>query len=104
MKITEGSLLQSGFTQTELQNLKNNVARFGGTLDEAVRDLSRRFRTLLWISVIFAVIFMLLVIFSTPVKILAGGVTFIIGIMIMMIAQPPVLSYKSWKALKEPRI
>ncbi len=103
MKITEEKLLQSGFTEPELRNIKTNVSRFGGTLDDAVKDLARRFKTLSWITAICAVVFILLLIFSSPVKILAGGVSFIVGITIMMLAQPPVLSYKSWKALRKNR-
>lgn len=49
MKITEDSLLHSGFTRKEIQKLNNNIANYGGDLDEVVHDLARRFKTLLWI-------------------------------------------------------
>ncbi|HFD7155407.1 hypothetical protein [Enterobacter cloacae] len=44
MKITEDSLLHSGFTRKEIQKLNNNIANYGGDLDEVVHDLARRFK------------------------------------------------------------
>lgn len=103
MNISQEKLLQSGFTQKELRKIKINVERFGGTLDMAIQDLACRFRLLTWITAVCAVIFILLVVFSSPVKIIAGGVAFVFGIAIMMFAQPPILSYKSWRYWRNNR-
>nr|WP_241199901.1 hypothetical protein [Erwinia billingiae] len=93
----------AGFTVQDLEKIKNNVARFGGTPEEAIKDLARRFSTLIWISVICTAIFIMLVIFGSPVKIFAGGVSFVTGITIMLFAQPVALSYKSWKVRRQTR-
>lgn len=97
MLVSEEGLLRSGFSSSELQIVKNNVESYGGTLDDAILDLARRFRTLTWIIAACTIIFLLLVMFSTGIKIIAGGVAFLFGIAIMMIGQPPVLCYKSWR-------
>lgn len=97
MDVSEEALLISGFSAEDVQKIKNNVERYGGTLEEVVSDLARRFSTLIWITAICALVFMLLVIFSSPVRMLAGGLSFVVGIAIMLCAQPPLLSYKSWR-------
>ncbi|MGY3161025.1 hypothetical protein ACVWVR_000293 [Ewingella americana] len=56
MKVSETSLLESGFSHVEVQKIKNNVELFGGTLEEAINDLARRFSTLLWVTAVFVVI------------------------------------------------
>ncbi len=40
MDVTEDALLRSGFTQSDVQKIKNNVESYGGTLGEAIQDLS----------------------------------------------------------------
>ena len=64
MKITEDSLLHSGFTRKEIQKLNNNIANYGGDLDEVVHDLARRFKTLLWIFSCGILFFIYLVFFQ----------------------------------------
>ncbi|MFC0140021.1 hypothetical protein ACFFJN_08085 [Erwinia mallotivora] len=103
MKITEEKLLKSGFSYNELSKIKNNIERFGGTLDDTILDLARRFRTLVWVSTACLIVFILLVVFSSPVKVFAGGLSFALGIAIMSLAQPPILSYKSWKIVRSKR-
>ena len=91
------ALLRSGFSSSELQTVKSNVESYGGTLEQAIHDLARRFRALTWIVTVCTLIFVMLVLFSTGIKIIAGGVAFLFGIGIMMFGQPPVLCYKSWR-------
>ena len=103
MKVSETSLLESGFSHIEVLKIKNNVERFGGTLEEAINDLARRFSTLLWVTAVFVVIFLLLAVFSTPIKVIAGGISFIFGFIIMLFAQPPIISFKSWRYKKSAK-
>ncbi|WP_435948287.1 hypothetical protein [Dryocola sp. BD586] len=100
MIVTEAALLDSGFTPSDLQKIKNNIESYGGTLEEAINDLARRFSTLLWVSVVCIAILLLLVVFSSPVRALAWGLAIFVGIIIMSLAQPPILSYKSWRYRK----
>ena len=37
MKVTDETLLNSGFTPSDLQKMKNNVESYGGTLGNAIR-------------------------------------------------------------------
>ncbi|WP_324028873.1 hypothetical protein GC087_17410 [Pantoea sp. JZ2] len=97
MLVSEERLLRSGFSSLELQTVKKTVEKYGGTLEQAILDLARRFRTLTWIIAACTVVFLLLLLFSTGIKIIAGGVAFLFGIAVMMIGQPPVLCYKSWR-------
>ncbi|WP_338113427.1 hypothetical protein [Yersinia bercovieri] len=97
MRVSEEALLSSGFSHTDLQKIKNNVESYGGTLEEAIQDLANRFRALTWVATGCVLVFIFLVIFSSTIKIVAGGLSFLLGISIMMFAQPPVLTYKSWR-------
>lgn len=100
MKVSETALLESGFSHAEIQKINKNVELYGGTLEEAINDLSRRFSTLMWVTVVFVVIFFFLCVFSTPIKALAGGISFAIGFVLMAFAQPFGISYKSWRYRK----
>ncbi|EOS96700.1 hypothetical protein LU631_16215 [Erwinia tracheiphila] len=100
MKVSETALMKSGFSHTDLQKIKNNVESYGGTLEEVINDLARRFSTLLWVTAVCVVVFLLLVVFSSPIRATAGGLAIIVGITIMSFAQPPILSYKSWRYQK----
>ncbi|WON78047.1 hypothetical protein [Serratia sp. UGAL515B_01] len=103
MKVSEEALLRSGFNPVELQKIKNNVDSYGGTLDEAIQDLANRFRALTWIVTGCLLTFIILVLFSSAIKIIAGGVAILFGVAIMMFAQPPVLCYKSWRFWRQNR-
>lgn len=100
MKVTDEALLRSGFTQSELQKVKNNIENYGGTLGEAINDLARRFITLAGVVCVCVFILLLLVVFSSPYRAMAWGLAMIFGIAIMSFAQPPVISYKSWRYSK----
>lgn len=103
MNVTDEALLRAGFTLSDLQKIKNNVERFGGTLEEAINDLARRFNTLLWVASVCFIALILLFVFSSPETAVAWGLAIIVGIVIMTFAQPPVLSYKSWLYRKVTR-
>ena len=100
MKVTDEALLRSGFTQPELQKIKSNIEKYGGTLGEAINDLARRFVTLAGVVAVCALILVLLIVFSSPDRAFAWGLAMIFGVAIMSFAQPPVISYKSWRYRK----
>ncbi|MFW0697412.1 hypothetical protein [Pantoea sp. R13S299] len=97
MIVNESELLKSGFTDADLKKIKNNLESYGGTLDEAVVDLKNRFRVLLWIVSACTLVFILLLCFSTKPYVLGGGLSLLIGIIIVTFIQPPVLAWKSWR-------
>lgn len=97
MDVTEDALLRSGFTQSDVQKIKNNVESYGGTLGEAIQDLANRFRVVLWIASACLMVFIILVLFSAKETVVGGGISILIAIVIVAFIQPPVLSYKSWR-------
>ena len=97
MKVTDEALLRSGFTQPELQKIKSNIEKYGGTLGEAINDLARRFVTLAGVVAVCTFILLLLIVFSSPDRVIAWGLAMLFGVVIMSFAQPPVISYKSWR-------
>ncbi|MBT0724522.1 hypothetical protein HH682_08770 [Rosenbergiella sp. S61] len=103
MKVSETALLESGFSHDELQKIKNNVENYGGTLEEAINDLARRFRSWLWVTGVCIVFFLLLVAFSSPIKVIAGGLAIVFAITIISFMQPLLISYKSWRYIKLTR-
>lgn len=103
MDVTEEALLSSGFTQSDLQKIKNNVENYGGTLGEAIQDLANRFRVILWITSSCLMVLILLVLFAAKETVVGGGISILIAIIIVVFIQPPVLSYKSWRFWRKYR-
>ncbi|WP_223564161.1 hypothetical protein [Pantoea agglomerans] len=97
MKVSEADLLKSGFTDADLKKIKNNLESYGGTLGEAVADLKNRFRVLLWIISGCTLVFIFILCFSTKTYILGGGLSLLIGVVIVTFIQPPMLAWKSWR-------
>ena len=44
MDFSKDRLLASGFTVKELQKLQHNIDNFGGTFEEVISDLAKRFK------------------------------------------------------------
>lgn len=96
MDFSKKNLLTSGFTERELQKLQNNIDSYGGTLEEIVRELSRKFNAFMWI-VFFCLSFFLFLVFSKNDDVFSGGIALLIAVLITAFIQPPVMSYKSWR-------
>ncbi|MBP2167921.1 hypothetical protein J2125_001113 [Erwinia toletana] len=97
MIISDEKLAQAGFTRSDLQKIKNNVDSYGGTFGEAIQDLANRFRILIWISCFCSAVFAWLVFSGDVERMIAGGISLVITMLIVIFIQPPVLSYKSWR-------
>lgn len=52
-------LLASGFTAKELQKLQNNIDNFGGTIEDVIRDLAKRFKRIFFMIMFLFVFFYL---------------------------------------------
>ncbi|MBS1207401.1 MAG: hypothetical protein H6R25_4300 [Proteobacteria bacterium] len=105
MDVTEDALLRSGFTQSDLQKIKNNVESYGGTLGNAIRDLARRFILALWVVSGCLAVFIFLVIFASEESVFSGAIGLSCGVAVAIFIQPPVLAYKAWRfcrANKDP--
>jgi hypothetical protein len=101
MNITEEALLRSGFTEKELGYLKNNIENYGGTLDEVVPDLARRFKIMLWVFFCGFCFFIFLICtkYDDPWYVFSSGISLLLGLLIVAFCQPPIISYKSWRHL-----
>ncbi|PKC36103.1 hypothetical protein V462_11110 [Pantoea ananatis 15320] len=103
MNVSDEALLKSGISQADLSRIKHNVSVHGGTLEEAVERLANRFRVLTWVITFSVLVMAALLIFSSPVKIIAGGVSFLIVIAIVLSAQPVMLAWKCWRHRRADR-
>lgn len=65
MKVTDETLLNSGFTPSDLQKMKNNVESYGGTLGNAIKDLATRFVLTVWVVSGCLAVFIFLMIFAS---------------------------------------
>jgi membrane protein YdbS with pleckstrin-like domain len=97
MKVTDEALLNSGFTPSDLQKIKNNIQSYGGTLGNAIRDLARRFVLTMWVVSGCLAVFIFLMVFASEESVFSGGIGLSCGIAVAIFIQPPLLAYKSWR-------
>ncbi len=100
MQVNEEKLLRSGFSQSDIRKVKNNIESYGGTLDHAIRDLSRRFIIALSVVSCCIAIFAYLLFFTSSETVFSGGVALLCGMAVATFIQPPLLSYKSWRYMR----
>ena len=96
MDFSKERLLASGFTEKELQRLQNNIDNFGGSFEEVVRYLAKRFYILIFVLSFFWLSFILSSFFSSYDRLLSYFIGLIIISFIMTFIQPPVISFKCW--------
>lgn len=97
MEFSVESLLESGFTKRELRYIYNNIYSFGGTLEEVVRDLSKRFKILIFILSFIFLSFVISLFFSSHDRVVSYGIGLMIASIILVFMQPPVISFKCWR-------
>lgn len=97
MRVSEDALLRSGFSPADLRKVKNNLESYGGTLADAIQDLSRRFIIAMSVVLCCIAVFIFLLLFGSSETIFSGGIALLCGIAVAVFVQPPVLSYKSWR-------
>ncbi|MDY1036880.1 hypothetical protein [Lelliottia sp. CFBP8978] len=100
MNVTDDASLLSGFTQSDLQKIKNNVESYGGTLEEAIQDLANCFRILLWVFLGCIAMFIWMLFSNERDYVISTGTGLSIAMLIAVFVQPPVLSWKSWRFLR----
>lgn len=97
MNFSKEHLLASGFTAKEIQRLQNNIDRFGGTFEEVVRDLAKRFKRISFMIMFLFVFFIYVLLFNSIKEIISFGISFAIVSLLIAFLQPPVISYKCWR-------
>lgn len=96
-RVRDDTLMKSGFSQSEQEILKANVAYYGGSLGEAIDYLVIRFRIALWTCILCTIFFVIGCFTESKTSIEAMGFSFLIAMLIMIFMQPPVLAYKCWR-------
>lgn len=104
MDFSKERLLASGFTPKELQKLQNNIDNFGGTFEEVVRDLAKKFNVFLGVFCCCALFFLFLVYSKSddPGYVLGGGGALLVTTLIIGFSQPPVIAFKCWRFCRKP--
>lgn len=97
MIVSEDALLRSGFSSADLRKVKNNLKSYGGSLGDAIQDLSRRFTIALTVVLCCLAIFIFLLFVGSSETVFSGGIALLCGCAVAIFVQPPVLSYKSWR-------
>lgn len=103
MKVTEEALRESGFSCRELQIIKENIEVYGGDLEEAIQYLARYFRVVLWIFYGCMTLFIWICIADDQSYIISAGIGLLISMAFIVCAQPPDLTYKSWRYWRKYR-
>lgn len=73
MQVDEEKLLRSGFSQSDIRKVKNNLESYGGTLDNAIDDLSRRFVIAICVVICCVAVFAFLLFLSSQETVFSGG-------------------------------
>lgn len=100
MKTSEEILLKYGFNQRELQKLKNNISRYGGSLDSVTSDLANRFNAVKWVTVVALIILLLTLILASEDTSITLGYTLALILPFIWYLAPAKLAYKSWRYRK----
>lgn len=99
MDFSKERLLASGFTAKELQKLQNNIDNFGGSFEEVVGDLAKRFKIFLWVFCCCITYFLFLIFSKIDDSgyVFGGGITLLVAVLIIGFSQPPIISFKCWR-------
>ncbi|MTD29343.1 hypothetical protein [Erwinia sorbitola] len=100
MKVSERALMESGFTHADIQKVKHNVENYGGTLDEVIKDLAKRFNISKWVTIVALMILIMSSFFTTPNNTLSLAFSLIVGLPFIWYLTPARLAYKSWRYKK----
>ncbi len=100
MRTSEEVLLRSGFTHSDLQKLKSNIANYGGSLDSVTHDLASRFKTSKWITIVALAILALTLALASKDTSITLAATLAIVLPFIWYLAPARLAYKSWRYRK----
>lgn len=96
MKVSEADLLKSGFTDADLKKLKitlKAMAVLWGSRSGFKKQIQGAVMDYFWLHVSLYISS----VFLTKTYILGGGLSLLIGVVIVTFIQPPMLAWKSWR-------
>ncbi|QEM94364.1 hypothetical protein FEI17_27270 (plasmid) [Kosakonia radicincitans] len=94
MSINDKDLRNAGFSERDVENLHGRL-QGGGTLDELIAALSRRFRVSVWVTVALLPVMSAAIISGNRTHIISGGVSAVIVLVIAWATFPPALGRKA---------
>ncbi|KFD22480.1 hypothetical protein GTPT_0053 [Tatumella ptyseos ATCC 33301] len=99
MDFSKDRLMASGFTVKELQKLQHNIDNFGGTFEEVIGDLAKRFKIFLWVFFCCVACFWFLIYSKIDDigYVFSGGISLFVAVLIIGFSQPPIISFKCWR-------
>ncbi|EKP4478539.1 hypothetical protein QMS86_21940 [Cronobacter dublinensis] len=99
MNINDKDLRNAGFTDRDVENLHGRL-REGGTMDELIAALSRRFRVSVWLTVVLALVMAAALASGNRTHIISGGVSAAVALIIAWVTFPPSLGRKASRLQK----
>lgn len=95
MAINENDLRSAGFTERDLADLHTRLSRGGGTMDDLITALARRFRVSLWVTVAIILVMLLAVFTGNRTHIISGSISAAVVLVIAWCTFPPLLAWKA---------
>lgn len=95
MAINENDLRSAGFTERDMADLHTRLSRGGGTMDDLITALARRFRVSLWVTVALIVVMLLAVLTGNRTHIISGSISAAVVLVISWCTFPPILARKA---------
>lgn len=94
MNINDKDLRKAGFSERDVENLHGRL-REGGTMDELIVALSRRFRVSVWLTIVLAFVMAAALASGNRTHIISGGVSAAVALIIVWVTFPPSLARKA---------
>ena len=100
MSINDKELRNAGFTERDLENLYDRLKCEGGSMDELLTALSRRFNVSVWVTVALVLVMAVALISGNRTHIISGGVSTAVALIIAWVTFPPSLGRKASRLQK----
>lgn len=97
MKVSDATLLRSGFSHADLEKLKNNIAHYGGSLDSVTHDLANRFNASKWITIAAFTLLAFTLMLASVATSITLATTLAVVLTFIWYLTPAKLAYKSWR-------
>lgn len=100
MTVNENDLRNAGFTEREMENLHNRLVLAGGTMDDLIAALSRRFQVSSWTTAALLLVMLVALFSGNRTHLISGGVSAVVVLVIAWCTFPPLLAWKARRLQK----